>query len=178
PGALSLASVSSPPMATLIRMTNQPSDNLFAELLLKGLGARFGSSGSSAAGASVVKAQVAQFGIHPRLNDGSGLSRQDITSPIQVVALLRAMARDADFVRSLPVAARSGTLADRMGGTAAAGHCEAKTGTLHDVSALAGYCHARDGHTLAFSILQNQVDPNAAHPLQDRMAVAVASYNG
>lgn len=170
--------VPSPTIAKLIQMTNTPSDNLFAEMLLKGISARFAHRGSSAGGASVVKALLATLGIHPTLEDGSGLSRRDVTSPIQIVTLLAEMASDSDFERSLAVAGHTGTLAGRMGGTAADGRCHAKTGTLHDVSNLAGYCHARDGHTLAFAILQNAIDPNAAHSLQDDMAIAVANYNG
>ncbi len=71
-----LAMVRSPKMATLTRLTDTPSDNFFAEMLLKGLGAKFGGAGSTAAGARVVRNEVASvFGIHPRLDDGSGLSR-------------------------------------------------------------------------------------------------------
>jgi serine-type D-Ala-D-Ala carboxypeptidase/endopeptidase (penicillin-binding protein 4) len=176
--ALRLASISSPTIANLIRMTNTPSDNLFAEMLLKGIGARFAHRGSSAGGVSVVKAQLALFGIRPSLEDGSGLSRRDFSSPVQIATLLRKMAGNADFIRSLAVAGQTGTLSARMIGAPADGHCHAKTGTLHDVSALAGYCFARDGHELAFAILQNSIDPTAAHPLQDAMANAVASYNG
>jgi D-alanyl-D-alanine carboxypeptidase/D-alanyl-D-alanine-endopeptidase (penicillin-binding protein 4) len=176
--AIKLASVDSPTVASLIRMTNVPSDNLFAEMLLKGLGARFGAGGSSSAGAAVVRAQLARFGVHPRVTDGSGLSRGDVTSPIQVVTLLRHMAGNTYFTNALAVAGHTGTLSSRMSGTAADGRCRAKTGTLHDVSALAGYCIARNGHTLAFAILQNSIDPTAAHPLQDAMAIAIARYNG
>jgi D-alanyl-D-alanine carboxypeptidase/D-alanyl-D-alanine-endopeptidase (penicillin-binding protein 4) len=176
--ATPLAAVSSPPMATLIGMTNTPSDNFFAEMLLKGIGARFGGAGSSAAGAAVVRAQLASFGIHPRLEDGSGLSRADATSPKEVVTTLVHMAGDPNFVHSLAVAGQTGTLADRMQGTAAAGHCQGKTGTLHDVSNLAGYCRAADGHTLVFAFLMNSVDPTSAQALQDSMTVAVARYNG
>ena len=49
-GARLLAQLPSPPMATLIRLTNAPSDNFFAETLLKDIGARFGAGGSTAAG--------------------------------------------------------------------------------------------------------------------------------
>ena len=42
----------SPTMATLVRLTLVPSDNLFAEMLLKDLGAQFGGAGSTAAGAA------------------------------------------------------------------------------------------------------------------------------
>jgi D-alanyl-D-alanine carboxypeptidase/D-alanyl-D-alanine-endopeptidase (penicillin-binding protein 4) len=173
-----LAAVSSPPMSTLVRLTNVPSDNFFAELLLKDLGARFGGAGSSASGAAVVRAQMAAYGLHPRLEDGSGLSRRDRTSPRQLIALLARLWNDEAFVNSLPVAGRSGTLADRMRRTPAAGRCRAKTGTLHDVSNLAGYCTARDGHTLAFAFLMNHVDPASARALQDSMTVALARYDG
>jgi D-alanyl-D-alanine carboxypeptidase/D-alanyl-D-alanine-endopeptidase (penicillin-binding protein 4) len=165
-------------MATLIALTNTPSDNFFAEMLLKGLGARFGGAGSSAGGAAVVKSELAGvFGIHPSLEDGSGLSRNDATSPRDVVTALEHMAINPDFVHSLAIVGQTGTLSQRMQGTPADGRCEAKTGTLHDVSNLAGYCRAADGHTLAFAFLMNAVDPTSAQALQDSMTVAVARYN-
>jgi D-alanyl-D-alanine carboxypeptidase/D-alanyl-D-alanine-endopeptidase (penicillin-binding protein 4) len=65
-----------------------------------------------------------------------------------------------------------------MNGTYAQGRCHGKTGTLHDVSNLVGYCHARDGHTLAFALLMNGIVPDFAHPIQDNMVDAVARYGG
>jgi len=176
-----LATVSSPPVATLIQLTNTPSDNFFAEMLLKGLGARFGGAGSTAAGVAVVKAELAsQFGIAPQLNDGSGLSRSDLTSPAQVVTVLEHMYDNQYFFNSLAVAGETGTLHDEMRGTAAQGVCHGKTGTLHDVASLAGYCRARDGHELVFAFLANRLgSPDYVHTVEgDRMAVALAKYNG
>jgi serine-type D-Ala-D-Ala carboxypeptidase/endopeptidase (penicillin-binding protein 4) len=175
-----LTLVHSPRMATLIKLTNTPSDNFFAETLLKGIGARFGGAGTTAVGASVVRSELAgQFGIHPRLNDGSGLSRNDLTSPHDVVALLSKLAGNPSFVSSLAIAGQSGTLQDEMRGTFAQGRCEGKTGTLHDVANLAGYCQAQDGDTLAFAFMMNGVsDPDAAHALEANMAVSVAKYEG
>ncbi len=179
PGATTLASVPSPSMATLISLTNIPSDNFFAETLLKDLGARFGGAGTTAAGAGVVRTWAAQhFGLRPRLDDGSGLSRYDRTTPIQVVTLLKDMATNSQFVASLAIAGESGTLADEMNGTYAQGRCRGKTGTLHDVSNVVGYCRARDGHTLAYALMMNGVVPVYAHPIQDRMQVALAKYDG
>lgn len=178
-GAQQLAAVSSPPLRTLIALTNAPSDNFFAEMLLKDLGAQFGSAGTTAAGAAVVRAELAtQFGIHPRLNDGSGLSRYDATTPRQVVTLLAQMAGTPDFVSSLAVAGETGTLINEMQGTVAQGRCRGKTGSLHDVSNLVGYCRARDGHTLAFAFMMNGIYPYYAHPIQDAMAIALVKYNG
>jgi D-alanyl-D-alanine carboxypeptidase/D-alanyl-D-alanine-endopeptidase (penicillin-binding protein 4) len=179
PGAQTLATVSSPPISRMIALTNTPSDNLFAETLIKDLGARFGGRGSTAAGAAVVRAEVAsQFGIQPRISDGSGLSYSDSSSPRDLVTALAKLAGNQDFVRSLPVAGETGTLSSEMVGTVAQGQCHAKTGTLAAVSDLSGYCHARDGHTLVFSILQNYVNPDTEHPLQNRMAEALARYDG
>jgi D-alanyl-D-alanine carboxypeptidase/D-alanyl-D-alanine-endopeptidase (penicillin-binding protein 4) len=174
-----LVAVHSPRLATLVRLTNAPSDNFFAEMLLKGIGAKFGQGGTTAAGAALVRAQLARsFHIHPRLVDGSGLSRSDRTSPREVVTVLRSMATNSAFVSSLAVAGESGTLQGEMRGTIAQGRCRGKSGTLTNVSNLVGYCQAEDGHTLAFAFLMSSVDPNAAHPIQDRMAVALAKYSG
>jgi D-alanyl-D-alanine carboxypeptidase/D-alanyl-D-alanine-endopeptidase (penicillin-binding protein 4) len=174
-----LANVRSPTMTTLIKLTNTPSDNYFAEMLLKDLGAQFGSGGTTTAGAAVVRNELAaRFGIHPRLDDGSGLSYNDLTSPRQVVTLLQDMAGDPEFTSSLAVAGETGTLQGEMQGTIAQNRCRGKTGTLSAVSNLAGYCRAGDGHTLAFAFLMNSIDPNYAHLIQNRMAVALAGYNG
>ncbi len=179
-GARLLATVHSPDIAHLIGLTNTPSDNFFAEMLLKGIGARFGTGGTTAAGAAVVRNTMAgTFHIDPTMDDGSGLSRDDHTSPRQVVALLRQLANDPYFVDSLAIAGETGTLEDEMLGTYAVGRCRGKTGTLYDVANLVGYCHARDGHTLAFAFLFNGLsDPDFGHDVAADMAVAVANYNG
>jgi D-alanyl-D-alanine carboxypeptidase/D-alanyl-D-alanine-endopeptidase (penicillin-binding protein 4) len=177
--AVALGSVASPPMATLLALTLAPSDNFFAETLLKDVGSRFGGGGTTPDGAAVVRSQIARdFGIHPRFNDGSGLSRYDRTSPVQVVTLLRGMAGNAAFTHALAVAGETGTLQHEMVGTYAQGRCRGKTGTLSNVSNVVGYCQARDGHTLAFAVMMNRIYPYYAHPIQNRMLVAVAKYDG
>jgi D-alanyl-D-alanine carboxypeptidase/D-alanyl-D-alanine-endopeptidase (penicillin-binding protein 4) len=180
PNAHLLAVVRSPTVARLIALTNAPSDNFFAEMLLKDLGARFGGAGTTAAGAAVVRAQLAsRFGIHPSLVDGSGLSRADSTTPLQVVTLLSQMIGNPDFAGSLAVAGETGTLQDEMQGTVAQGNCRGKTGTLHDAANLAGFCTAADGHTLVFAFLANGLgNPDLGHKIEAGMAVAIAKYNG
>ena len=180
PGTPVLATVHSPRIADLIDLTNAPSDNFIAEMLLKGIGAEFGTGGTTADGVAVVRDEIAStVGTHPQFNDGSGLSRYDRTSPRQIVRLLRYMADDSDFVDSLAIAGETGTLAHEMNGTVAQGRCRGKTGTLHDVASLVGYCRAEDGHTLAFAFLMNsQSNPDYAHTVAANMAVAVARYNG
>ena len=177
-GAVRLAAWSSFPLADLLRLQNQPSDNFMAEMLLKALGARFGGAGSTAAGAAVVRAELAAFGVAPRIVDGSGLSRLDRASPRDVVAMLAAMRADPAFTASLAVAGRSGTLSTRMRGTSAQDRCRAKTGTLRDVSALAGYCDTSTGRHVGFAFLMNRAAPWWARIRQDRMTAVLARYSG
>jgi D-alanyl-D-alanine carboxypeptidase/D-alanyl-D-alanine-endopeptidase (penicillin-binding protein 4) len=61
-----------------------------------------------------------------------------------------------------------------MRSTPARDRCRGKTGTLHDVSNLAGVCTTADGSQIAFAFLMNSVNPNTARTLQDRMASAIA----
>jgi D-alanyl-D-alanine carboxypeptidase/D-alanyl-D-alanine-endopeptidase (penicillin-binding protein 4) len=178
-GAQPLGEWASPRMAVLIRHTNRPSDNYMAETLLKDLGADYGSAGTTAAGTVVARNEAAKYGAHPTMVDGSGLSRQNRTTPHDVVRLLTGLDETdvADPMRiSLAVAGKSGTLSDRMRKSPARGRCRAKTGTINGVSNLAGYCTSRTGARLAFAFLMSGVSVYTAHPLQDRMAAALARY--
>jgi D-alanyl-D-alanine carboxypeptidase/D-alanyl-D-alanine-endopeptidase (penicillin-binding protein 4) len=179
-GMTPLSEWESPPVSALVRLMNQPSDNYIAEMLIKGLGAQFGEAGSTSAGGAVIREAVRPFGITPQVIDGSGLSRQDRTTPREVVQLLKSMdASEAGvaFDESLAVIGRSGTVHSRMRGTPAQDRCHAKTGTLHDVSALAGFCNTSGGERVAFAFLMNRVYPSSARALQDRMTVALARYD-
>ena len=177
-GTAELATVESPTMTRLAAITNKPSDNFFAEMLLKDLALSTGRRGTTAAGAALATRFAGRLGARPtRLADGSGLSRANRATPARVVALLRAMQRRdefEEFYSSLSIAGRDGTLGPRMRSGPARGNCRGKTGTLSNVSALSGYCRARSGDTYVFSILMNNVNPYGARLLQDRMAQAMA----
>jgi serine-type D-Ala-D-Ala carboxypeptidase/endopeptidase (penicillin-binding protein 4) len=177
-GATQLAQASSPTVAQLLGLMLPPSDNFFAETLVKDLGARFAGAGTTAAGAAVVsKAIASMLGIHPHVVDGSGLSEADRTSPYEVADLLVGLAGTptGTILRdSLAVAGHSGTLELRMRHTGAAGRCQGKTGTLTGVSNLVGYCTAANGHLLAFAIFTDGISIEAAHTYQDHMAITLA----
>jgi serine-type D-Ala-D-Ala carboxypeptidase/endopeptidase (penicillin-binding protein 4) len=180
PGAAPLAQVQSPTIAQLLGLMLPPSDNFFAETLLKDLGARYGGAGTTAAGAAVVTNTISSLlGIHPHVVDGSGLSEEDRTSPYQVADLLVGLAGTpiGTVLREhMAVAGRTGTLELRMRETGAEGRCEGKTGTLTGVSNLVGYCQAADGHTLVFAIFTDNIAIETAHTFQDHMAITVADY--
>lgn len=195
-GAKQVAVLESPTLADLARRTNVPSNNYLAEMLLKVVGGAFGGAGTTRGGVGAVQRFVAELGGSVRAENGSGLSRRDTASPASVGALLDSMVdvdpndppekqveqerrRDA-WVSSLAVAGRSGTLARRMRGSAAAGNCHAKTGTLNGVSALSGYCFRGSvmdaEHAVVFSILMSG-DVGRAHRVQDQMAALIARYS-
>ena len=176
-----LAVHASPTIAELISITNHPSDNFYAETLLKLLGARAGTGGSTARGITAAQEVLKELGVRAKMVDGSGLSRVDRVSTRQIARLLTALAgrpRARDFRASLAAPGEWGTLEHRMTGTAARGRCRAKTGTLIGVSALSGYCVDPAGHTIVFSLIENGVCAVCAKKLEDQMVPMLARYEG
>jgi serine-type D-Ala-D-Ala carboxypeptidase/endopeptidase (penicillin-binding protein 4) len=175
-----VAVLRSPALTQIVNTTDVYSDNFFAEMLMKLLGARFGGAGTTAAGTAVVEDFARAHGSGVQAIDGSGLTRSNRASPRQVIQLLLAMREDPagdEFIQDLALTGKEGTVADRMSGTAAYGRCRTKTGTITGVSNLSGYCFNKSGRIMAFSILMNGVgDTGYAHLQQDRIAGLVAGY--
>ena len=151
----------SPPLIEVIFRVNRESHNLYAEILLRTLGAVVKGRGSDSGGLEVVYELLREAGVPLRLTDlqdGSGLSEQNLITPRAQSLLLRHVAGKSFFpffLGSLPVAGRTGTLSGRMGGTPAANRVFAKTGTLSNAITLGGYVQSRSSKLLAFSILVN-----------------------
>ncbi|MGD0998854.1 MAG: D-alanyl-D-alanine carboxypeptidase/D-alanyl-D-alanine-endopeptidase, partial [Thermoleophilia bacterium] len=173
----------SAPLSRILAAMNKPSDNFFAEMLTKGLGARFGGGGTTARGIAVERAFLISQGIPGndfRLADGSGLSYADRLTTLDITTLLGAMSRRTDwpvFWSSLSVAGVDGTLAHRMRGTAAQKNLHGKTGSLTVASSLSGYVRSANGEWLDFSMLMNHrnwINAAAAHAAQDAIGVALA----
>jgi D-alanyl-D-alanine carboxypeptidase/D-alanyl-D-alanine-endopeptidase (penicillin-binding protein 4) len=179
-GAVQLAAVSSPTVDELLGLMLPPSDNFFAETLVKDLGVTFGGAGTTAAGAAVVSQTISsQFGITPHIVDGSGLSESDKTSVYEVADLLVGLEPTPTGVLlrgSMAIAGRTGTLSERMRHTRAAGNCQGKTGTLTGYSNLVGYCQAANGHLLAFAFFDDAISTSLAHVIQDHMTITLADY--
>jgi serine-type D-Ala-D-Ala carboxypeptidase/endopeptidase (penicillin-binding protein 4) len=178
--AKSVAVIRSPPISQIVNTTDVYSDNFFAEMLEKLLGARFGGAGTTAAGTKVVESFAQSMGSDIHQVDGSGLTRSNLASPEDVVKLLLGVRKSEigeEFIEDLALAGKEGTTAGRMKGTPAYGRCRLKTGTLTGVSNLSGYCFNKDGKVMVFSTLMGSVGSTEyAHLEQDRIAGAVAGY--
>ncbi|QNG55476.1 D-alanyl-D-alanine carboxypeptidase/D-alanyl-D-alanine-endopeptidase [Pseudonocardia petroleophila] len=182
-----LGSVTSAPFSELVEHTMRTSDNVLAEALAREVAVVRGGQPSFAGAAEQTLAALTQAGFDPSgavLVDGSGLSTDDEV-PAQVLGALLAAAatpaesdRDTDFLRplitGLPVAGGDGTLDDRFGVDAPSasgrGTVRAKTGTLTNVSSLAGLVTDADGRLLVFAFMSNGASPATVRPRLDALA--------
>jgi D-alanyl-D-alanine carboxypeptidase/D-alanyl-D-alanine-endopeptidase (penicillin-binding protein 4) len=119
------------------------SDNNGAELITKELGRHANAATpTTRAGVTAIQTDIGADGLPVsglHMVDGSGLDRGNrVTCQLILAALMRS-GPDGALARDLPVAAKSGTLINRMAGTPAAGRLRAKTGTLDGVAALSGF---------------------------------------
>jgi serine-type D-Ala-D-Ala carboxypeptidase/endopeptidase (penicillin-binding protein 4) len=155
-----LAAWMSPPMRDIVAAINKPSQNWIAEQLVRTLGAEKGGEGSWRAGVQVQNRFLFDtVGIDSaalRLQDGSGMSHQNLVTPRAIVQLLdyaRTAQWGATFRESLAVPGQPGTLSSRL--THLQDRLAGKTGTLSNVNALSGYVTTRDGRELIFVIIGN-----------------------
>ena len=177
--AAPLAQVQSAPLSVLVRHMDVYSDNFYAEMLLKEVGAVQGSFGSAAAGIAVERRLLEEAGVPlagVRTVDGSGLSLLDRWTSLGLATLLRTMWQDEELrpylVAALPIAGKTGTLEHRMRTGPARGLVRAKTGTTSNASSLSGFV----GDRYAFSILENgsPVPVLNAEASQNRFAQVLA----
>ncbi len=174
----------SAPLIETIFQVNKDSHNLYAEILLRTLGAQIKGEGTDAQGLQVVYEFLQEAGVPARLadlHDGSGLSQYNLITPRGQSLLLRQLPNMPYFhffLSSLPVSAKDGTLRGRMHQTAAARRIHAKTGTLKGSIALGGYVQSRSGPLLAFSILVNdhRFGSGVARGCIDRICAVLARY--
>jgi D-alanyl-D-alanine carboxypeptidase/D-alanyl-D-alanine-endopeptidase (penicillin-binding protein 4) len=169
-----LASRQSPPLRDLAAVMMKVSQNQYAELLLKAAGGR-----------RVVQDVLKSWDIAPDsyvIADGSGLSRYNYLSSDAVVRILHVLGESprhaSMFAQILPVAGREGALARRLTGTAAEGKVRAKTGTVDNVRAIAGYVETADDETLIFSMIANNftVPASVIDAAADAALVRLATF--
>jgi D-alanyl-D-alanine carboxypeptidase/D-alanyl-D-alanine-endopeptidase (penicillin-binding protein 4) len=186
-GGAVMAALASPPIGDLVgEMLNQ-SDNLIAELLVKEVGHRTAGAGgtpapgSTAGGLAAITDAVRRLGVPlaGMAADGSGLSRDDHRSAREWRALLQAALPRPwaeRLVGSLPLGARTGTLARRFAGTAAEANVRAKTGWIDEARSLSGYLTTAGGRNVVFSVVINGTTPGSpALNALDALVAAIAA---
>ena len=191
-----IASLQSPSFSLIAAQTLKPSQNLYTELILRTLGkvappptpasTSIFAQTSEELGLEAVKLFLKTVGIRPEalvLDDGSGLSRNDMITAEASVQLLTFMSKHRyanAFRDALPIGGVDGTLRNRFKGTPAENNVRAKTGSLSSAASLGGYMTTAGGEKLAFSIMVNNYprdyDPRSA--CIDPIAVLLASFAG
>lgn len=161
PTGTELATLNSAPISQIVQVVNKVSQNLHAEMLLREVAFATRSIGTLEAGREERKSFLAEAGLDPAgfaFADGSGLARQDLTTPDSTVKLLRYMwsrpERDA-WIQSLPIGGVDGTLQHRFKSIEGAGRVHAKTGSLSHVTATSGYLQTASGRWIIFSMMAN-----------------------
>jgi serine-type D-Ala-D-Ala carboxypeptidase/endopeptidase (penicillin-binding protein 4) len=178
--AVELLEQPSAPLAEIVFDMDKHSNNFLGDQLVLLLGAqKYGAPATWLKGAQRLQEYLTGLGLKDTVvSDGSGLSGENRTSPQDLISVLRGAAAKPfwpEFLGSLPIAGRDGTIHDRMFGSDVLGRVRAKTGTVTGVSTLSGYVFRDDGRTLAFAILINGNRSGlwGAHQVQDRMVRAM-----
>ncbi|CAN5217033.1 hypothetical protein BH09ACT12_BH09ACT12_09100 [soil metagenome] len=169
PRSQPLVQVDSAPLGEIVQRLLDVSDNDAAEVLLRHIGIAVSGVGSIEAGRRGVRSLLSAAGVGldgSILYDGSGLSRSDRMQPGLLIDVLRLAADPTrpelrSVIEGLPVAGFTGSLSSRMdeGPPAGLGRVRAKTGTLMNVSTLAGVGTDLDGTVFAFVLMADAIKP-------------------
>jgi serine-type D-Ala-D-Ala carboxypeptidase/endopeptidase (penicillin-binding protein 4) len=187
--ASGIASVSSPPLSAIVGQMLEESNNVIAENLARQVALATGQPASFSGAAAAVIRELRRLGVGSGLHlvDGSGLSPQDAIAPAALVKVLELAINDSRvraLLAGLPVAGFSGTLSAGQSvfsgiGGAALGTVRAKTGNLGTVTALAGLVTDKNGTTLVFAFMADQIPAagmlRAAANAIDQAAAALAN---
>jgi D-alanyl-D-alanine carboxypeptidase/D-alanyl-D-alanine-endopeptidase (penicillin-binding protein 4) len=167
----------------LIAVANKHSDNYVAETIFKLIGAYNGNhKNNSSKSRYVIKGLLNSIGIDTnnfQINDGSGLSRRNKITAESLIKILISLFYHKDFSKfdsTLSISGVDGTLRKRLIGTKAEGNLRAKTGTLRNVSALAGYVNTLDDEKLAFAFIFNGPNPPAYKSIEDEIGKLLAQF--
>ncbi len=174
--ARELLSWESMTLAEIIRDINKYSNNVMARQLLLSLAiTRDGDPAVSPAGATRVRDWMTRSGIDARtvvIDNGSGLSRSERISAAALSAVLQRQWRSAlmpEFIASLPLVGIDGTMKRRLQESSVRGQAHIKTGTLVDVSSVAGYLTAKSGRRIIVSCMINHPAAPEARDAMDAL---------
>ena len=168
----------SPPLAEVVRDINKFSNNLMAQQLFYTLDlVRHPGQPATAAGARELLRRwlTDKLGELPPdvvIDNGSGLSR-DTRLSAALLARLLTLAFDSplmpELMASLPISGIDGTQRRPRQAPGAAGRAHLKTGSLRDVSAVAGYVISDSGRRYVLAAIIQHPNANAARPALDAL---------
>ena len=168
-GSVTISLTDSPPLKRIIEVLNHESINLYAETLLKELDKKSGGKGSTAGGLEVILEYLDTTGISKSnlfLTDGSGLSPVNAVSSRGIVNLLYFMRNRGryfeDYISSLPVGGKEGTLSSYFLDPAFDNRIRAKSGSMTRVRSYAGFIKTKSDRELIFSIIINDFSGSSA----------------
>jgi serine-type D-Ala-D-Ala carboxypeptidase/endopeptidase (penicillin-binding protein 4) len=176
-GARQLAVVQSAPLIQRLSEMMDHSDNVLAECIAREVAAAINRPQSFAGAVDAVTNRLSTVHVDTigaALLDSSGLSVDDRLTAKTLDGVVQAAAGpDQPALRALldllPIAAGSGTLADRFTDPATdqgpAGWLRAKTGSLTDINTLVGVLTDRSGRVLTFAFLSNAAGPNGRNAM-------------
>lgn len=162
-----LAAIESATLTTIIAEMLTTSDNNTAELLVKEIGLVANGVGTRQAGLDAIASTIAGWGVDTGsmvLADGSGLSLDNRVSCGTLVAVLHHAGYESAVGQGLPIAGRTGTLADVFVDTPVEDRLRGKTGTLNNppwdqdppaVKALSGYLPVDGGGAIEYAVILN-----------------------
>jgi serine-type D-Ala-D-Ala carboxypeptidase/endopeptidase (penicillin-binding protein 4) len=167
------------PWGEVLRPLNKTSDNAHARLLYLLLGVPAMAAEPQTPTLALAERDVRRWLAEQKIDDtglvldnGSGLSRSERISPQQLAQMLAVAHRSryaADLQMSLPVAGVDGTMRRRLKDSPATGWARLKTGTLRNVTALAGYVRDPQGRPWAVAMMINHDDAGQARPALDAL---------
>jgi len=189
PAGLSAAfQVHSPPLTEMVRDINKLSNNVMAQQVFLTLGLQQGGTGSLASARAVLAQWWSQRLDAPLVIDnGSGLSRQARITAQGLAHMLRnawASPVMPELLASLPIMGVDGTLrrsqsrVARGKGKTGVAAAHLKTGSLRDVTAMAGYVHAASGKRYVLVAVINHPNAAAARPALEALVDWTAADNG
>lgn len=171
PDHVKLCELMSVPTADLVSAFMKPSQNLETDLIFDYIGEsrRTAETPAWRDSEQLALGALREFllaqGVRAddvRFEEGSGLSRNNLTTANATVALLTAMSTHRaakEFTDSLPIAGVDGTMRRRLKGTPAEGNLRAKTGSLRYSRALSGYLTTAAGERVVVSLMLNRQPP-------------------
>ncbi|MDE1154369.1 MAG: D-alanyl-D-alanine carboxypeptidase/D-alanyl-D-alanine-endopeptidase [Acidobacteriaceae bacterium] len=183
PGTTQLTEKLSPPLSEDVVLTLKDSVNLHAELMLRNLAAAKSCERTLRSGLQLERAYLTHAGLDPEdfvFYDGSGLSDKDLVTPRATAQLLAYNAQQSWFPgwkSALPIGGVDGTLFSRFTQAPLRGHVYAKTGTLGEANALAGYVDTHSGRSVIFVLMVDNHMPgsHAEREIMDRIVAAISA---